>query len=77
MPIFQKITGLMLNVSVDESKFFFDKKLDSGEKEPISDVVFAVSDAVVEESIGDVVPRNAKEALADTDWREAMKNEFE
>ena len=58
------------NVSFDESKFYFEKKIGSDEGERVGDVVF----------FGEVlekIPKNAKEALADPDWQEAMKNEFD
>ena len=58
------------NVSFDESKFYFEKKIESDEGERVGDVVF----------FGEVVeniPKNAKEALTDPDWQEAMKNEFD
>ena len=57
------------NVSFDESKFYF-KKIESDEGERVGDVVF----------FGEVlenIPKSAKEALADPDWQEAMKKEFD
>ena len=58
------------NVSFDESKFSFEKKIESDEEERVGDVVF----------FGDVlekIPKKGKEALADPDWQEAMKKEFD
>ena len=58
------------NVSFDESKFYFEKKIESDEGERVGDVVF----------FGEVlenIPKSAKEALADPDWQEAMKKEFD
>ena len=54
------------NVSFDEAKFYFEKKIESDEVERVDDVVFF---RVVLENI----PKSAKEALADPDWQEAMK----
>ena len=58
------------NVSFDEAKFYFEKKIESDEVERVDDVVFF---RVVLENI----PKSAKEALADPDWQEAMKKEFD
>ena len=58
------------NFSFDESKFYFERKIESDEGEKVSDVVF----------FGEVlenIPKSAKEALADPDWQEAMKKEFD
>ena len=58
------------NVTFDESKFYFEKKIESDEGERVGDVVF----------FGEVlenIPKSAKEALADPDWQEAMKKEFD
>ena len=58
------------NVSFDESKFYFEKKIEIDEGERVGDVVF----------FGEVlenIPKSAKEALADPDWQEAMKKEFD
>ena len=58
------------NVSFDESKFYFEKKIENDEGERVGDVVF----------FGEVLEnilKSAKEALADPDWQEAMKKEFE
>ena len=58
------------NVSFDESKFFFEKKIEKYEGERVGDVVF----------FGEVlenVPKSAKEALADPDWQKAMRKEFD
>ena len=58
------------NVSFDESKFYFEKKIESDEEERGGDVVF----------FGDVlenIPKSTKKALADPDWQETMKKEFE
>ena len=52
------------NVSFDEPKFYFEKKIESDEGERLGDVVF----------FGEVlenIPKSAKEALADPDWPEA------
>ena len=58
------------NVSFDESKFNFEKKIESYVGERVGDVVF----------FGDVlenIPKSAKEALADPVWQKAMKKEFD
>ena len=58
------------NVNFDESKFYFEKKIESDEGERVGDVV--VFGEVLEN-----IPKSAKEALADPDWQEAMKKEFD
>ena len=58
------------NVSFDESKFYFEKKIENDEGERVGDVVF----------FGEVlenVPKSAKEALADPEWQEVMKKELD
>ena len=58
------------NVSFDESKFYFEKKIESDVGEKVGDVVFF-------REVLENIPKSAKEALADHDWQEAMKKEFD
>ena len=58
------------NVSFDESKFYFEKKIERDEGERVGDVIF----------FGDVleiISKKGKEILADPDWQEAKKKEFD
>ena len=58
-----------INVSSDESKYYFEKKIESNEGERVGVVVF----------FGEVlenITEKAKEALADADWLESLKKEF-
>ena len=58
------------NVSFDESKFYFEKKIESDEGERAGDVVFF-------REVLENIPKSAKAALADPDWQEALKKEFD
>ena len=54
------------NVSFDESKFYFENKIDSDEEEKVGDIAFFGK-------FLENITQNGKEALADPDWQKNIE----